>query len=386
MLNNFETPHKKLPLLPINLFKMKLKLTLLLLLNAVLLLAQSGAPASYYNNFNWNQSGTSLRTALSSKIISTHTSILTYQEAEYALQVVDLDPTDFSNTNVLLLYGFSASICPSAFANDNDHRRRNKDSDGGGTFCQWNREHTYPRSLGTPNLENSPAANADAHHLRACDVERNGARGNKKFSTGSGFSGSLGATWYPGDEWKGDVARMIMYMYLRYGSQCLPKNVASGSINAFDSNMINLLLQWNAQDPVSVYEDKRNTYLGNSNNNYGQGNRNPFIDNPYLATLIWGGQTAQNRWPTIYLSAPTFDLAEKLMIYPNPSIGNKVSISTIIKLDEIQLVTINGQVIQQIRNPETTNNTYTIENIPQGFYILRLTANDQTVVRKLIVN
>jgi endonuclease I len=364
---------------------MKSKITLLFLLNSILLLAQAGAPATYYNNFNWNQSTTALKNALSSKITSTHTNILNYQEAENALKVVDLDPTDATNTNVLLLYGFSPNTCPSSTSDDNDHRRRNKNSDGGGATCQWNREHTYAKSLGSPNL-GTAGAGADAHHLRASDVQKNGDRGSKKFSSGSGNAGSQGATWYPGDEWKGDVARMMMYMYLRYGNQCLPKKVASGTVNALDSNMINLLLQWNAQDPVSQYEDNRNTYLGNASNAYGQGNRNPFIDNPYLATLIWGGQAAENRWPNIYLSAPTFDLNANLAVYPNPTNNNRVSISTEIQLDEIQLININGQIMQQIKNPAVNNNSYSVENIPQGFYLLRISANDQTVVKKVIVN
>ncbi|CAM3975476.1 endonuclease [Flavobacterium antarcticum] len=364
---------------------MKNKITFLFLLNSILLLAQQGAPATYYNGFNWNQTGTSLKNALSTKIISTHSKLLSYQQAEYAIQVVDLDPLDTSNTNVLLVYGFSPSICPSSVADDNDHRRRNKDSDGGGATCQWNREHTYAKSLGTPNL-GTAGAGADAHHLRAADVQRNSDRGSKKFSAGSGNSQSLGATWYPGDEWKGDIARMMMYMYLRYGNQCLPKNVASGTVNALDSNMINLLLQWNAQDPVSTYEDTRNTYLGNANNAYGQGNRNPFIDNPYLATLIWGGQVAENRWPNVYLTAPIFDLNDDLVVYPNPTNNHRISIATEIKLDEIQLININGQIMQQIKNPAVINNSYSVENIPQGFYILRITADDQTVVKKVIVN
>ena len=364
---------------------MRNKFTLLLLLNSFLLLAQAGAPAAYYNNFNWNQSGTALKNALSTKITTTHTKLLSYQQAEYAIQYLDIDPADATNTNVLLLYGFSPTICPSSAADDNDHRRRNKNSDGGGATCEWNREHTYAKSLGNPNLGTS-GAGADVHHLRACDVQRNGARGSKKFSAGSGNSGSQGATWYPGDEWKGDVARMMMYMYLRYGNQCLPKNVASGTPNTLDSNMINLLLQWNAQDPVSTYEDARNTYLGNANNAYGQGNRNPFIDNPYLATLIWGGQVAENRWPGVYLSSPIFDLNDDLVVYPNPTNNHRVSISTDIQLDEIQLININGQIMQQIKNPRVNSNGYSVENIPQGFYILRITANDQTVVKKVIVN
>ena len=69
--------------------------------------------------------------------------------------------------------------------------------------------------------------------------------------------------------------------------------------HSIDSNMIDLLLEWNAEDPVSTYEDNRNTYLSNTSNTYGQGNRNPFIDNPNLATQIWGGAVAEDRWNTV---------------------------------------------------------------------------------------
>jgi len=55
--------------------------------------------------------------------------------------------------------------------------------------------------------------------------------------------------------------------------------------------MINLFLEWNADDPVSAIELNRNNVLENF-----QGNRNPFIDNPALATIIWGGPEAQDTW------------------------------------------------------------------------------------------
>jgi endonuclease I len=62
--------------------------------------------------------------------------------------------------------------------------------------------------------------------------------------------------FYPGDEWKGDVARMVMYMYVRYGNQCLPNVVAQGS-NAFSADIPDILLQWNVEDPVSQFELNR---------------------------------------------------------------------------------------------------------------------------------
>lgn len=364
---------------------MKKFYSLALALFPLLGFAQAGAPATpYYNGFNWTVTGNNLKSALSTKITSTHTKTLSYDDVWDVDKIIDLDPNDTSNSNVLLLYGFSNNICPASTSDDNDHRRRSKNSNGGGSTCQWNREHTYAKSLGTPDLGTS-GPGADAHHLRASDVQRNGARGSLKFAPGSGNSGPVSGGWYPGDEWKGDVARMMMYMYLRYPTRCLPKNVATGSTVSSDSNMIALLLQWNAEDPVSEYEDRRNTYLGNASNTYGQGNRNPFIDNPYLATVIWGGPTAENRWPGV-LSNESFDVLANVMIYPNPSNDQRINIYSEKELDEIQLININGQVIQQIKKPVHNQEVYTLDNLPQGFYLIRLSSENTSTTKKVIIN
>lgn len=364
---------------------------LLLLLITQFGFGQTGLPANpYYNGMNWTLTGMNLKNALATKITTTHTNFLTYSQDWNATQATDLNPTN--SNNVLLLYGFSSSTCPASISNDNDHRERNTMSNGGGNSCEWNREHVYAKSLGTPALVDGALSSAesdageDAHHLRSCDVDRNGNRGNLKFATGSGNSGTVTGGWYPGNEWKGDVARMMMYMYLRYPSQCLPINVGTGATVSTDTNMIQLFLQWNAEDPVSQYEDNRNTYHGNTANTYAQGNRNPFIDNPYLATVIWGGPVAENRWPTVILSTESFVSIENASIYPNPTINNEVYVSTEIELKSIVLYTINGQIIQEIKNPSKVNDAYKLSDLPKGFYLMQLASENASTTKKLIVN
>mgnify|MGYP005989814363 CR=1 FL=1 len=238
----------------------------------------------YYNDVNLTLSGSALKDELAIKIISTHTTNLSYTPGVWdALKQTDLDPTD--NSKVLLIYGWNDS--DSDITND---RTRDRDQNGGGSGV-WNREHVFSKSLANPNLGTS-GAGADAHNLRPCDAQRNSSRSNRKFEDGSGNSGiTASGNWYPGDEWRGDVARMMMYMYLRYGNQTLPTAVAVGTVNTTDSNMINLFLEWNAEDPVSDLELQRNPILESL-----QGNRNPFIDNPALATQIWGGPQAEDRF------------------------------------------------------------------------------------------
>ncbi|XRE43177.1 Chitinase [Tenacibaculum discolor] len=239
--------------------------------------------SEYYKDVDFTLTGSSLKDVLATEIIDSHTTFLDYTPDVWnVLKQSDLDPTD--NTKVVLIYGYDDTD-----GNYVTDRTRSKDANGGNTG-DWNREHVFPKSLGTPDLGTS-GPGADAHHLRPSDVSFNSQRGNKLFATGSGNAGDVSGNWYPGDEWKGDVARMMMYMYLRYGSQCLPKNVAVGSVVASDSNMVDLLLEWNAQDPVSDLETQRNNIVANE-----QGNRNPFIDNPYLATVIWSGNEAENTW------------------------------------------------------------------------------------------
>lgn len=241
---------------------------------------------TYYNNVNLNTTGQTLKNNLATKVINSQNQTISYTPGIWnALRQTDL--ANNSNSRVVLIYGYNDSD-----GNSNTDRTRSKYDNGGGS-TDWNREHVYPKSLGTPSFGNS-GPGSDPHHIRASDVNRNASRGNRKFADGSGTSRiTAQGYWYPGDEFKGDVARMVLYMYLRYGSRCLPKNVGVGTTVSNDQNVVQLFLDWNAEDPVSSLETQRNDILENL-----IGNRNPFIDNPAFATQIWGGQQAEDRFGT----------------------------------------------------------------------------------------
>ncbi|WP_294818587.1 endonuclease [uncultured Flavobacterium sp.] len=248
----------------------------------------------YYEPVDFELAGNALKVQLAALITDTHENELDYTpEVWNALKQADLDPAN--PENVLLIYGYDDADA----SNDND-RTRDKDLSCHTSSCEglWVREHVYPRSLGDPNLE-FEGPGADAHSLRAIDNSMNGARSNRPFADGSGHSTTLtGGNFYPGDEWKGDVARMMMYMYVRYGSQCLATEVGVGSTSYSTlGDMPDIFLEWNAEDPVSQYERNRNAVLENM-----QGNRNPFIDNPYIATMIWNGPNAEDTWGTLAIS------------------------------------------------------------------------------------
>jgi len=208
---------------------MKLRLLSFLFFFSFFLSAQQ----AYYNDVNLTLTGIPLRDALAIKVINTHTKVLSYTPGVWeADRIVDLDPDDPTQSKVLLIYGYNDA--DASVIND---RTRDKNNNGGGVG-QWNREHTYPQSLG--GFTTSPGPGTDIHHVRASDVQFNGQRNNTPYADGMGNAGPSNGGWYPGDEWKGDVARMMMYMYIRYGNQTKPTGVTLGSTNSVDPNMVDL--------------------------------------------------------------------------------------------------------------------------------------------------
>lgn len=262
---------------------MKLKLSFLASLISFVFFAQS-AP-SYYSGVNFTKTGNALKADLATLITATHTKVISYSELQTLMKTSDLDPQN--PANLLLIYGSQAS---------GTHQRSRP---VGGS---WNREHVYAKSKGTPNLGTS-GPGADGHHLRPSDNTLNSTRGSLLFDDGTGataYKTSRGG-WFPGDEWKGDVARILMYMYVRYNSRCLPLNITMNP-STYAADFPDILLKWNIEDPVSAFEIQRQNVVANM-----QKNRNPFIDNPYLATVIWGGPAAQNTWPDTFSGGGVID-------------------------------------------------------------------------------
>ncbi|MFD0991950.1 endonuclease [Tenacibaculum geojense] len=340
------------------------------------------AQQAYYDDVDLTKAGIALKNELATKITATHTTFLTYTPGVWeASKATDVNPDN--TQEVLLVYGFENGT-DQDITND---RQRGINNNGGGN-TQWNREHVFPRSLGNPNL-GTEGPGADAHHLRPADPSRNSSRSNRKFGRGSGNSGFSSidfhdgnegpntAAWYPGDEWKGDVARMMMYMYLRYGEQCLPTAVGVGSDEFTPDQMIDLFLEWNVEDPVSDFERARNDFH-ESNNQYAQGNRNPFIDNPYLATRIWGGDSAEDTWG-IYTSSDT----EAPTVPADVSLSNitmtSIDVSWTASTDNVE-VTGYEVYVNNVLEVITTNTMVTIGDLSSN------TTYSFTVLAKDLIN
>lgn len=324
---------------------------------------------SYYNGVDLSLSGLELKNELSQKIINSHHTNISYTTVWDVLKISDISPSN--NSRVNLIYGWDDT--DSDITND---LTRDK-NDNGGNVNDWNREHTFPKSLGVPNL-GTAGPGADAHNLRPSDVSRNGSRGNKKFISGSGIaSGTVSAQWYPGDNWKGDAARIIMYMYLRYNSQCKPSAVTVGNPVNIDLNMVQLLLEWNADDPVDIVEKNRNEIIQQY-----QGNRNPFIDNPYLATIIWGGIAAENLWNLNQVNHYQFDIS----IYPNPVNDGIVKIESFDKdISGINIYSLNGKKINQFQIINNNIISIDLKGYKSGIYLIEIHTLNGVLTRKLIV-
>jgi len=216
---------------------------------------------NYYDGIIFSEDSDIMFDELEDHTKTNHTTILSYGQRHQFLYNAD---ADLENTdNVILMYNSESRYWEEYTSDSNSYSPQ--------TF---NTEHVYPQSrLMADN------AITDLHHLRSCDAKINSDRLNYPFTDGSGTYKLIGETWFPGDEWKGDVARMILYLNIRYGE-------AFSKVGTLD-----LFLKWNSEDPVSAFEEQRNNVIYAA-----QGNRNVFIDNPYLATLIWGGEAAENKW------------------------------------------------------------------------------------------
>ncbi len=161
----------------------------------------------------------------------------------------------------------------------------------GGSGAVWNREHVWPKSLGGFN---TTGAGSDLHHIRPSDARVNTVRNNDLYGNvkngsavyasglvGTSFVGGTRGCGYfePLDNAKGDVARICLYMYVRYGSD---SRYNCSNITAVFSD-IDTLLEWCELDPVDTWEMGRNEVVAAY-----QGNRNVFIDYPEYAWLVFG--------------------------------------------------------------------------------------------------
>lgn len=250
----------------------------------------------------------------------------------------------------------------------------------------YNREHIIPQSV----FGSVQPMYSDAHFITPTDGTVNGVRSNHPHGLvasaskttlngsklgSSGVIGYSGTVFEPIDEFKGDIARMYLYFATRYEDTVAGYNYDmfnNTSNQVFTVAFLNLLVTWHEQDPVNDREMTRNNAIFAR-----QRNRNPFIDYPEWVRKIWGPSLGKETFDTILAN---------VSVYPNPSKSNEINIETENELEKIQLVNINGQLIQKIDHPKSKQKVITLENLKQGVYFLKLDSFDKSVTKKIVIN
>lgn len=318
-----------------------LKLLSIFLVGPAILLAQN--PDGYYDDAI-GLSGDELKSALHN-IIDNHQEYSYNNLRDYLLKESDEDPNNSDNV-ILIHSGIS--------------RAKNK---FGGNVGDWNREHVWAKSHG--DFGTSPPAGTDAHHIRPSDVQVNSSRGNLDFDNGGSPVNNCPGCLKDGDSFetrdgaKGDVARMIFYMAIRYeGGSGEPDLEVVDRVNTYpdpEHGKLSTLMQWHIEDPVDDFEMNRNEIVYSY-----QQNRNPFIDHPEFVNEIWGDPTNVST---------TFEQA--ISCYPNP-VNDQVFIeysssSTL----HYTLVNMNGS---QLKNGliETGKLAIDMSNAAPGIFVLIL--------------
>ncbi|MDE6295689.1 MAG: endonuclease, partial [Muribaculaceae bacterium] len=260
-------------------------LILLTTLGGLALTSAAAAPDTYYSSLEGYR-GTTLRKAAKS-IVRNHTVISYGNQTWEAFYVTD--------TRIV-----NGKLCWWDMYSPNDVLASSPGSHSG-----MNIEHTIPNSWwgGTKN-----DAYKDLYELNPSDSKANSAKSNYPYGEiegsyhydngvtfvghpKSGQTGSSQGNWCyePLDEYKGDFARSLFYMYTVYDDIAWSSSTAwmytVGSDKLLQDWAIEMLLRWSKEDPVSEKEIARNEAV------YGiQHNRNPYIDLPGLEDFVWGNK------------------------------------------------------------------------------------------------
>lgn len=333
------------------------QLTIVLISFLFCLTAFSQIPPGYYNSAE-GLTGQSLKTALHN-IIDNHTEYSYNNLRDFILENTDEDPNNSSN--VILLY---------------TGRSQNKNTFGGGAN-DWNREHVWAKSHG--DFGNNPPCGTDAHHIRPTDASVNSSRGNKDFDNGgSQHNEATGCyytqyTWEPRDEVKGDVARMIFYMSVRYeGGSGEPDLEVVDWVNTSpdpEHGKFSTLYQWHQQDPPDAFEINRNNVIYSYQNN-----RNPFIDHPEYLVQIYDPTNAINE-----------STVQQFSIYPNPatSLISVQSDNSELNNSEVVISNVYGQQVYKTTYHE--DDKIDLASLQAGLYIITILSNSHSYSQRLQV-
>ena len=331
---------------------------------------QATTPAGYYDRLD-GKADNVLRQAMQDIIANpTVVRTQTYSDIVTILKTADQNPAN--SNEVWLLYS------------EQGRKKILFQDQGGSNVGLWNREHTYPQSRGDfseledfdefadglevfrqTNADSLRHAFSDGHGLRAADGPENSSRGNQDYGEYSGPNGVAGS-------WRGDVARAVMFLAVRYNALTLVEgNPADDRGNPLGD--LTVLLEWHRQDPPDDFELNRNNVVFDW-----QKNRNPFIDNPILVEHIFGNMQGVPYDASLSVQD---NFAAKISVYPNPTNGS-FGIVGLEQITELSLYNLLGQKVftKNISPSETV-----IANLPSGLYFAVLNIETASVVTRLVI-
>ena len=260
---------------------------------------QADPPKNYYSSAI-GKKGDQLRIALHD-IIDEHR-VIKYSSKDFdtsdAISKLYSDPKN--RNNVILIYS-----------------RRSEAILNFGTSNGWNREHIWPNSYG---IDRRGPAYSDLHNLQPADASVNSSRSNKIYDFSdtkdskfkkpghpeAKMTNKDSDSWEPPAKVRGDIARAVFYMDLRYnGDNPNEKDlILTNDLSLIDSDnnffgKLNTLINWHFNDPVDEKESFRNDLIFSEY----QKNRNPFVDFPEWVEEIYGKSVSQK----FMLSIPKID-------------------------------------------------------------------------------
>lgn len=360
---------------------------LFLFFSTTLLFAQTDIPSDYYSSAN-GLTGFELKTALRNIIANGHTARSYDQLYDgdgisgsqgYVDTHSDLDVvggTNFENDGTILDY-YSENPLPNTTNNDpynythGSNQCGNQSAEGD---C-YNREHLVPQS----SFNSASPMQTDIHHVIPTDGRVNNFRGSLPFGNvatanwtslngskrgSSAVIGYSGTMFEPIDEFKGDIARALLYFATRY------ENTVDGytSFDMFNGTEdqvfqtwgIELLLDWHYNvDPVDQRERERNEATWDF-----QGNANPFVDHPEYANMIWD--------PT----PDTTDPSNPSNLEATNPTDNSIDLSWTASTDNVS-VTSYDIYLDNVNTYNSTTTTYTASGLsPETNYCFKIVAKD----------
>jgi endonuclease I len=331
------------------------------------------APSNYYNSAN-GLSGNALKTALHN-IIKGHT-VISYSATANAFWSTD----NKGNGVVWDMYSDIPGGTPPYTYQLGTDQCGSYDGEGD---C-YNREHSWPQSW----FGNDAMAKSDLHHLFPTDGFVNNKRSNYAFGEvrsaswtsrngsklgtckTSGFSGTV---FEPINAYKGDFARALMYMSVRYYTEDASWSTSDMTTKSeIKPWAIQMLMRWNEQDPVSQKEINRNNVIYSSY----QHNRNPFIDHPEYARMIW-----DPTWNTVE------ETMESVAVFPNPVDHGQTLHVYGNAIDGVVLCDLCGRTVLKANTHVGDDCVVTLpDDMAQGCYIVKVLRNGIVVkYEKLIV-